>query len=434
MRINSIQIENFRGIARLDLDFDPRFTLLVGDNGSGKTSILSAVSVALGIWHLSDILGEWQWRNIMDHEIREVQGLDENGETQFVATGAVRITATGSIGDRPPVSWTRSKRVRGDKTLNQGHEAVGADITGATEAREKGQEPLPLLAYYGAGRAWLPSNERALADLDGDLRARRSDGYYDCLVERIRIKDVLKWFLLQASKRDEHGKFRPAYDAVCLALKRGIHGVEEIYWDHNKAEVVVRIGGVAQHFSNLSDGQRMMAATIADMAIRAVTLNPHLLGDGNGHSHPEEVLNQTQGVVLIDEVDVHLHPEWQRYVVKDLTETFPKVQFICSSHSPQVVGETPPASLRIYQPESKKWEIPNQSFGMDSNWILKVHMGGKDMDPDIKAGILAVEDHAVLGEFPQAEALIQTLRQRVGNSEEIQFAASTLERLKLIEK
>ena len=339
MRIDSIQIENFRGIERLDLTFDPRFTLLVGDNASGKTSILSAVSVALGIWHLSEILGELQWRNIMDHEIREVLGVDENGETQFVSTGATRITAAGSIGDRPAATWTRGKRVRGDKTLNQGQEAMAAAIAEVIEARDQGTEPLPLLAYYGAGRAWLPSNERAMADLDGDLKSRRSDGYYDCLVERIRIKDVLKWFLLQASKRDEHGKFRPAYEAVCLALKRGIRGVEDIYWDHNKAEVVVCIGGVAQPFSNLSDGQRMMAATIADMAIRAVTLNPHLLGNGNGTLHPENVLDQTPGVVLIDEVDVHLHPEWQRSVVKDLLTTFPKVQFICSSHSAQWWGK-----------------------------------------------------------------------------------------------
>ena len=76
MRIDSIQIDNFRGIEHLDLEFDPRFTLLVGDNGSGKTSILSAVSVALGIWHVSRIVGGLsQWRNIMDHEVREVPGV-----------------------------------------------------------------------------------------------------------------------------------------------------------------------------------------------------------------------------------------------------------------------------------------------------------------------------------------------------------------------
>jgi predicted ATP-binding protein involved in virulence len=164
-----------------------------------------------------------------------------------------------------------------------------------------------LLAYYGAGRAWLPSNERELVDLSGDLKSRPEDGYYDCLNERIRIKDVLKWFVLQAAKRDEKGQFKPAFEAVRLALKRGIPGVDEIYWDHAKGEVVVSIEGKAQPFSNLSDGQRTMASTLADMAIRVVALNAHLLGNGNGEAHPERALDETPGVVLIDEVDVHLH-------------------------------------------------------------------------------------------------------------------------------
>jgi predicted ATP-binding protein involved in virulence len=435
MRIDSIQIDNFRGIEHLDLTFDPRFTLLVGDNGSGKTSILSAVSVALGIWHKSEIVqGAKQWRNIMDHEVREVLKRDENGERVFAAAGPVQITASGSILDGKSQTWTRQKSTRRSKTVDLPNMGAWDDIDEIVVKRDKQAMPLPLLAYYGAGRAWLPSNERELADLSGDLKSRPEDGYYDCLNERIRIKDVLKWFVLQAAKRDEKGQFKPAFEAVRLALKRGIPGVDEIYWDHTKGEVVVSIGGKAQPFSNLSDGQRTMASTLADMAIRAVALNAHLLGNGNGHSHPEEVLKQTPGVVLIDEVDVHLHPEWQRHVVKDLRETFPNVQFICSSHSAQVVGEVQPASLRIHQSKTGTWEIPSQSFGMDSNWILKVHMGGKDMDPDVKKDILAAEKHAVRREFPQSEALIQSLRQRVGNSEEIQFAASTLERLKLVGK
>ena len=76
-----------------------------------------------------------------------------------------------------------------------------ADINDLLKKRDEKAEPLPLLAYYGAGRAWMPSNERETADLSGDLRDRLADGYYDCLNERIRVKDILRWFVSGAQFR-----------------------------------------------------------------------------------------------------------------------------------------------------------------------------------------------------------------------------------------
>lgn len=417
MRIDSIQIDNFRGIEHLELTFDPRFTLLVGDNGSGKTSILSAVSVALGIWHVSEIVrGAKQWRNIVDHEVREVLKSDENGERVFAAAGPVQITAIGRILEGKSQTWTRQKRARKSKTVDLPNMGVIYDISEIVVKRDKQAMPLPLLAYYGAGRAWLPSNERELADLSGDLKSRPEDGYYDCLNERIRIKDVLKWFVLQAAKRDEKGQFKPAFEAVRLALKRGIPGVDEIYWDHTKGEVVVSIEGKAQPFSNLSDGQRTMASTLADMAIRAVALNAHLLGNGNGGAHPEQVLDQTSGVVLIDELDVHLHPEWQRSVVKDLMATFPKVQFICSSHSAQVVGEVPARQVWILGEPAPKH--PSVSFA-DSNWVLEHFMGKEaaSRNAEVKKLLEAAENELAEGDLQDAEANLEKARETMGGED-----------------
>jgi predicted ATP-binding protein involved in virulence len=417
MRIDSIQIDNFRGIEHLELTFDPRFTLLVGDNGSGKTSILSAVSVALGIWHQSGIArGAKQWRNIMDHEVREVLGQDENGEHRFISAGAVQITTKGSIVEGKPQTWIRQKRARKSKTVDPTNMGLQGDINKVVTDREKKTGALPLLAYYGAGRAWMPSNEREMADLSGDLKSRPEDGYYDCLNERIRIKDVLKWFVLQAAKRDEKGQFKPAFEAVRLALRRGIPGVDDIYWDHTKGEVVVSIAGKAQPFTNLSDGQRTMASTLADMAIRAVALNAHLLGNGNGHSHPEEVLKQTPGVVLIDEVDVHLHPEWQRHVVKDLMETFPRVQFICSSHSAQVVGEVPARQVWILGEPAPRH--PSVSFA-DSNWVLE-HFMGKEADSrnaEVKSMLEQAEEDMSEGDLEDAHAHLEKARETMGGED-----------------
>jgi predicted ATP-binding protein involved in virulence len=427
MRIDSIQIDNFRGIKHLNMEFDPRFTLLVGDNGSGKTSILSALSVALGIWHVSRIVsGAKQWRNIMDHEVHEVPGQDENGERQFTPAGQVQITAKGSIGDRPPHTWTRRKRARKSRTVDQWSGETVADIQASIAAREQKLEALPLLAYYGAGRASLPSNERELADLSGDLKSRPADGYYDCLNERIRVKDVQKWFVLQAAKRDESGQFKPAFEAVRLALKRGIPGIDEIYWDHIKGEVVVSIHGNPQPFTNLSQGQLTMAATLADLAIRAVSLNSHLLGNGNTGAHPEHVLDQTPGVVLLDEIDVHLHPDWQRSVVRDVTKTFPKVQFICSSHSPQVFGELPKEQIWVHSENTGSWHHPNRSLGVDSSRILDEEMDAASANAGHlkkKGELAAIIDKE---DFIQAEVLIRELAQTVGEDDPDITRARTL--------
>ncbi len=342
MRINHIQINHFRGIERLDFGLPGLFTLLVGDNGSGKTSILSAFAVALGIWHVSKLVtGPKQWRTIMEHELREVPNRIEGGEGLFSISGEARITAEGSVGDRAARTWTRFKRGKGLRTGDARIKEIGEDIRDALAARNNQKELLPLLAFYGAGRAWMPSNERAVADLGGDFKARSGDGYYDCLNERIRVKDILRWFVLEAAARDEKGHFRPGFYAVKLALQRGIPGIDDLWYDHRKQEIVISLDGKAQPFSSLSDGQRTMAATVADMAIRAYRLNRFLMDRdlGNEQAAADQMLRETHGVVLIDEIDVHLHPDWQRRAVKDLRATFPKVQFVCTSHSPQVCGE-----------------------------------------------------------------------------------------------
>jgi hypothetical protein len=166
-----------------------------------------------------------------------------------------------------------------------------------------------------------------------------------------------------------------------------------------------------------------MASTLADMAIRAVALNAHLLGSGNGGVHPEWVLDQTPGVVLIDEVDVHLHPEWQRSVVRDLLSTFPKVQFICTSHSAQVMGEVPAmmeqgqvGQVWILGPEGPRKPAVNYA---DSNWNLEHQMG-----PEVEArnsrvrALLSKAQFAMMNqELGVAETALATARDLMGGED-----------------
>jgi len=427
MRIDSISIDNFRGIKHLDLTFDSQFTLLVGDNGSGKTSILSALSVALGIWHVSRIVnGAKQWRNIMDHEVREELRM-EGDRYRFVPCVDVQITAKGSVAGNPTHSWTRRKRARKSKTVDVWSNEIVAAIQDLVEERDAQAEPLPLLAYYGAGRAWMPSNERAKPDISGDLRGRLEDGYYDCLNERIRMPDLHKWFLLEAAARNKSGEFRPGFETVRLALKKGVAGADDIFYDFDKQELVISFNGNAQPFSNLSDGQRTMAATVADLAIRAVTLNSYLFGNGNGgYAEPQVILNETPGVVLIDEIDVHLHPVWQRSVVQDLMRTFPKVQFICSSHSPQVFGELPPGNILVSDPESGQWHHPSRSLGMDSSRVLDEEMDADSRNQEFRRKLSTLAETIDKEDFPGAEPLLKEVEKTLGEDDPEVTRARTL--------
>src|SRR5208337_3401400 len=175
------------------------------------------------------------------------------------------------------------------------------------------------------------------------------------------------------------GRFRPGFEVVRQAVLRCVPDADRMWFDGDRGEIALSIRGHAQPFSNLSAGQRMMLALVADIAIKAVTQNNHLVpkdAEAALNGALPDVLAQTTGVVLIDELDVHLHPKWQRRVASDLKSTFPGIQFICTSHSPQVIGEVKPDEIRSLDENGAV--PPAQSFGMDSNWIVEVLMDGTE--------------------------------------------------------
>ena len=293
----------------------------------------------------------------------------------------------------------------------------------------------PVLAYYGAGRAWLPSNERVKAKLTNDNPARRWGAFYDCFSERIRFAALGDWLEREViASGTRGGKMRPGLQVVRQAVLNCVPDANEIWYDPDRRQSVLSIRGNAQPFNNLSAGQRMMLSMVADIAIKAVTQNAHLLPNGEGSqvdSLVPQLLAQTPGIVLIDELDVHLHPKWQRRVATDLKRTFPMIQFVCTSHSPQVIGELQPEEIRLLD---EGGQVPGQSFGMDSNWILKVLMQGEDQDGEVKRLLEEVAHLIGNREIDNASGKLSELRGKMGNSDAIQRMASTIERIKVLGK
>jgi predicted ATP-binding protein involved in virulence len=436
MRIDHLHLENFKKFAVQDIDLHPQFTLLVGENGAGKTSLLDALAVASAIWLAEPPDSELQGsgRNILKSEIR-LEGQKKGDRIQFVERKPVVVRAKGSIASKSEIEWTRKIKEDGVKTTNKdAQEALRA--IGAIYWLEKDKDRLcPVLAYYGAGRAWLPSNQRVpKAKPNGP--AKRWAAFYDCFNERIRFAELHQWFSRETTERgNRQGRWRPGFEIVRRAILRCIPDADDVWFDTDLDGIVLSIAGNAQPFDNLSAGQRMMLAMVADLAIKCVTQNAYLIpADDLG---PEDeplprVLKQTPGVVLIDEVDVHLHPIWQRRIASDLKETFPAIQFICTSHSPQLIGELQPEEIRLMHDD--KITQPSLSFGMDSNWVVETIMGGSKCNSDVKDRLAKVFQLIKEKKLPEAEAEAMLLRGDVGNSDDIQRAVSMIERIKLLGK
>ena len=175
-----------------------------------------------------------------------------------------------------------------------------------------------------------------------------------------------------------------------------------------------------------------MVGLIADMAIKIVTQNASFLTEKLDISSQELplILQQTSGLVLIDEIDIHLHPKWQRQVVNDLTRTFPSIQFVCTSHSPLVIGEVEATCIRVLKHDEETTStiatIPSESYGLDANRVLhelmRVSERNKEVAHKLHALFKLIDDE----DFDAAHQSIINLTEKLGPSEPEITRARTL--------
>lgn len=338
MRVDRLNIKNFKGFATREFLFHPQFNLIVGVNGTGKTSLLDASSIALGSWFLG--LRGYDTRHIRATEVSLVsieqhtnggsQQIGVNWEAQYPCV----IEASGEVMGQH-LSWTRKLNTPDGRTTYVDARHI-KDLAEQTDRKVRmGDEVLlPLISYYGTGRLWDVPREQAQIRNEQEVANKealsRLAGYRNSIDPRLSVSELVRWIARQSWITYQRGGLQsPVYMAVRDAIVRCLDGAQDIYFDANFGEVIVEMGAQGkQPFNNLSDGQRCMLAMIGDIAQKAATLNPHL---------GAQTLEQTPGVVLIDELDLHLHPKWQRHVIEGLRTTFPKIQFIATTHSPFLI-------------------------------------------------------------------------------------------------
>lgn len=414
MRIDSLDIKHFKGFEEQTFQFHPEFNLIIGENGTGKTSLLQALSIAMGSWFLG--LRGYDTRHIRHEEVMlkgfQQQAVSEdkeqhigfNWEQQFPCV----IEASGEV-QGESLSWARSlNTVRSRTTYGNARNIKNLASRTDAEVRSGKGVLLPLISYYGTSRLWNVPREDAKvkgdAIIPGKNKLSRLEGYRNSVDPRISVPDLMKWIARQSWITFQHGGREPAiYSTVRDAMIACVEGAEDIRLDAEYGEVVVEGEQVRQPFNNLSDGMRSMLAMVGDIARKAAILNPHL---------GSNALTETPGVVLIDELDLHLHPRWQRHVIEDLRRTFPKIQFFAATHSPQIISEIQPESLLLLRNEGGRI-VPyqcGQAYGLDSNYVLEFIMDARSRPLPASEAIEKVEKALEEGNLDDARRFLGDLR------------------------
>lgn len=328
MQIQKLYIKNFRGFEERNFNLNPSFTVAIGNNGTGKSTLLHALQIAAGTFFLG--LPNVIKRHIQENEIRfSINRVSKQSE-YFTPT---IVEATGSINGSGVLTWRRIIPQYG-KANSTKAEDVGLIKTLAesyalslnTEKRHK----LPVIAFYG------------VKQLGGsDVRKKRvkknkviiRDGYYNALAAKSDENQFTQWFYYYDEELKEGNEFEGTYEAVIEAIEKAVPYLKNVAFDNFRLELVADCEIEGQQTKRLphslmSDGIKRILGIVTDIAYRCVTLNGFIGRDA---------VRSTNGVVMIDELDMHLHPNWQRRVVKDLKEAFPNIQFVVTTHSPFIV-------------------------------------------------------------------------------------------------
>lgn len=385
MHLRSIELFNFRLVEHLRLDIGPRLTLLVGPNGAGKTAVLDAVSIGMGA---------------VPTRLPGAEG------RTFKKTGDIRLRADGTeapytrvcFETAEGVAWDRTQRRDKSRTTHRqvppakGLKDLEAflDETIIDRMNRKEQFELPLFAYYGVHRALLELPQRRTGFKREHDRIDALAGAHEATS---RFRQAFMWFYNKENEEmREQKRLRdfdatlPELDAVRRALRLMFPELSEPHIQQNPLRFMVNREGLSLSVDQLSDGYRTLFGMVVDLAVRMSMGNPHL-------SDPLE----SSAIVMIDEVDLHLHPEWQRRVLTDLLRTFPNTQFLMSTHSPFIIEAVnnslkrhkidsldiqdeeidaifslPPADVRAYAMDAGKVQpMLDGELGLLDNYLLE---------------------------------------------------------------
>lgn len=420
MHLKQVTIENFRGIEEMTLDLHPGINLLIGNNGVGKTTVLEAIVAGLGAC-FKDIPAA-NAVSIKQTDVRqELQVVDGSPSVKYHTP--VRISCEMQVGDAV-YTWTR---VRKDESASArpAIEYPDRDLRIADWFRNAANDlgtPLPVLNYQGIDRV-ANSRRSDFGTSSRQLNDRRC-GYTGCLDSALDDKFIRKWCYAMMRKRGTSPRYDLFREAVRNVMRRmeedavtpDIDFSEEFGTD---GDFVYAENGTALPISFLSAGYQSSLWMVMDIAFRALQLNPGIRD-----------LNEIFGIVLIDEVDKHLHPKWQWNVLNALHDTFPNIQFIITTHAPIVISSNKKAAIMSIESGQQAKAI-DTVYGYGIQDVIHHTQGSSAALPELRNLYVDFENACVRKDLAAAQQYFDVLNAEFPKSTERAKAQTRLRFLKL---
>lgn len=404
IHINQLQMINYKRFANTKVSFDSSMTVLSGKNGAGKSTLLSGIRLILS-WIIA------RMRN-------------ENGVGYYISQSDVNNHARSAcvigsmLGGDVMIPSKAKAGLSKEFTLD-----LGPIKPYVSEIRREMAENIhtccvPVFAYYGV--------KRTVLDIPLRTRSREFtlfDTYDKCLDGAANFRGFFTWF--RACEDWENQQIvrtgQPIEHAGLRAFRRAIEwfmpGYTDFIIERHPLAMMLRKNGERLNAEQLSDGEKIYLALVGDLCHRLSLANPvgdPLLGSG---------------IVLIDEADLHLHPQWQSEIAMALIRTFPNIQFIISTHSPHVINSVPTSSLRIIDADGSILPAP-YGYGMPSEIVLgDIMCLSDDVPKRVSDTIQKFNDAFMNGDIDGARRQLNILQEEVPKHPELPRMRKRLERM-----
>jgi predicted ATP-binding protein involved in virulence len=428
MKVTGIIIENFRGIEHMDIHLNGQVTLLAGVNGSGKSTILDAISLLLS-WYPAFIRSDQgKGSEIKDDDIKN----NSNSASLTIHTG---------INDHM-VFWKQVKTLTGRLKKEVSRYADLKSVAKNFQemlSTNPASASIPIVAHYPVNRAVLdiPVRIRKKHTFDDPIFAYEEAFtgaanfrlFFEWFREREDIENEMKVQFQDSKKEGEEAPLQT--NDLCLnAVREAITTFTQFQnlriQRRPPTRMILEKEGEILSVNPLSDGEKCLMALIGDLARRLAIANPSSVKplDGNG-------------IILIDEIELHLHPSWQRMIIPQLKATFPNCQFLISSHSPQVISHLKPDEIILLYKDNDhiiQATSPHESYGKNTDLILETITDTSSGPSEIKEKMSRLFLQIDENELPEAKESLESLRALIGDDPDLIKAEILIRRRELIGK